>query len=142
METEDYDQEDPYPPPREEEPDLGPPYTSDELYREAGTVTGTLQEDMIETANRTYNKKIANIQKEHYLMMEALLNDTVKEANRYAEEHPEIAPQLIADNANLRLTAERQRLKKFLRQAIDMEQDELQKQITRIRQYIESLTLQ
>lgn len=138
METEEEDWEDSYPPPQEESVDRNLIITDSDLWREAYTSTSPdLQGDLLETAARTYNKKITEIQKEYYNMMEALLNDTVKNANDLYRQNPSLDPKMLQDAANLHLQKERKRLKELFGKAKELEQEEYQKQVTRIRQWCE-----
>lgn len=130
--------EDEYPPPREEE-DLGPTYTSEELYRETGTVPSrSLLDDLLETAAKRYHSNTTRVLLETRKLMKAALWRHSVDLTKRIKETPDMNKKLIktmTDAAQAPWEAERAVMEEYMRRTIGLMKEDYEKRVERIRQW-------
>ena len=133
--------EDDYPPPREEEEDLGPEYLSYELHQEVGTVPSRgLLDDLLEASARRYHKNITLILLETRKLSRARLQACCEELNSLIQKNPtwqKKEKQEALDWANVAWEKERAEFERQMRQVMSAEEDVRNKRDTAIRQWVE-----
>lgn len=128
--------EDDYPPCEEE--DEGQTYNSDELHRETQVVTScNLLEDLLESAERRYHKTIAGLQLAHHKAVQKLMDTILQQTREYVRQHKKCNKDTVVESANQYLKKQRGEMERARDTAIEKEQERLQQQVTRIRQWVE-----
>ena len=139
MESED-DLEDSYPEPQEEEPDLGPPYTSEELHREVGTVPSrSLLDSLLESSASRYHHNVILLLLETRTLLRTVLSRYCKELTKYVNDNKLNGKQLkqAEDAYNVLWRKERDEMTGHMRQIVAAEQKVWQTRDEAIRQWVD-----
>jgi hypothetical protein len=119
------DEYDLYPPPREDEPDLGPEWNSDELYRETYTTESRgLLDDLQEANARRYHHNVTLLLLETRKLLRSLLEQYCKELTRVTHANPswnKKQKQQAQDMANVSWNKESGELTAHMRQIVSAE---------------------
>ena len=133
--------EDEYPALREEEEDLGDPYTSEELHQEAGTVPSrSLVDDILESSARRYHANISKLLLSTRTLCRERLEAMGEELNRLIQRNPAWKREKnksACDYANAAWEKERGEFERQMQQVMSAETDVWKERDTKIRQFCE-----